>query len=80
MEVAPFSTPADTESLGYERDLGYPGEFPFTRRVYPSMYHGRVRTFLEYTGFGTAEGRNARFRTLLAQGMTGLSVAFALSI
>src|SRR5262245_1560505 len=78
MEVAPLYTPADLEHIEYERDLGYPGEFPFTRGVYPSMYRGRVWTFREYAGFGTAEDSNARYRTLLEQGMTGLSVAFDL--
>ena len=78
MEVAPLYTPADVQSCEYERDLGYPGDFPFTRGVYPSMYRGRLWTFREYAGFGTAEDSNARYRALLDQGMTGLSVAFDL--
>ena len=77
-EVAPLYTPADLQQLDYDRDLGYPGEFPFTRGIYPSMYRGRLWTFREYSGFGTAEDTNARYRSLLAQGMTGLSVAFDL--
>src|SRR5918912_2126647 len=60
MEVAPLYTPEDMQHLDYDRDLGYPGEFPFTRGVYPSMYRGRLWTFREYAGFGTAEDSNAR--------------------
>ena len=77
-EVAPLYTPEDVRHIDYDRDLGYPGEFPFTRGVYPSMYRGRLWTFREYSGFGTAEDSNARYRALLDQGMTGLSVAFDL--
>jgi methylmalonyl-CoA mutase, N-terminal domain len=76
--IAPLYTPADIQHLNYERDLGYPGEFPFTRGIYPSMYRGRPWTFREYAGFGTAEDTNSRYRALLAEGMTGLSVAFDL--
>jgi methylmalonyl-CoA mutase N-terminal domain/subunit len=76
--VAPLYTPADIPHLDYERDIGYPGEFPFTRGIYPSMYRGQPWTFREYSGFGTAEDTNARYRTLLGEGMTGLSVAFDL--
>ena len=78
MEVAPLYTPEDIQHIDDARDLGYPGEFPFTRGVYPSMYRGRLWTFREYSGFGTAEDSNARYRALLDQGMTGLSVAFDL--
>ena len=78
MEVAPLYTPEDIQHIAYDRDLGYPGAFPFTRGVYPSMYRGRPWTFREYAGFGTAEDSNARYRALLDQGMTGLSVAFDL--
>jgi methylmalonyl-CoA mutase N-terminal domain/subunit len=78
LEVAPLYTPEDVQHIEYEPDLGYPGEFPFTRGVYPSMYRGRLWTFREYSGFGTAEDSNARYRALLDQGMTGLSVAFDL--
>jgi len=78
MEVAPLYTAADLQHLDPAHDLGYPGEFPFTRGVYPSMYRGRLWTFREYAGFGTAEDSNARYRALLDQGMTGLSVAFDL--
>ena len=65
MEVAPLYTPEDIQHIAYEHDLGYPGEFPFTRGVYPSMYRGRLWTFREYSGFGTAEDSNARYRALL---------------
>jgi len=75
LEVEPLYSP---ESVGfdYERDLGYPGVFPFTRGVYGSMYRGRLWTVRQFAGFGTAEETNARFRFLLGQGQTGLSVAF----
>jgi methylmalonyl-CoA mutase, N-terminal domain len=61
-----------------EADIGYPGEFPFTRGVYPTMYRGRLWTMRQYAGFGTAAETNRRFRYLLEQGQTGLSVAFDL--
>ncbi|MCI0455021.1 MAG: methylmalonyl-CoA mutase family protein [Candidatus Dadabacteria bacterium] len=70
--------PEDLESLDYERDIGYPGEFPFTRGVQPTMYRGRLWTMRQYAGFGTAEETNERFKYLLEQGQTGLSVAFDL--
>jgi methylmalonyl-CoA mutase, N-terminal domain len=60
------------------RDLGYPGQFPFTRGVYPTMYRGRLWTMRQYAGFGTAVESNERYRYLLSQGQTGLSVAFDL--
>jgi methylmalonyl-CoA mutase N-terminal domain/subunit len=71
-------TPADLKAWDYERDLGYPGVFPFTRGVQPTMYRGRLWTMRQYAGFGTAAESNARYRYLLAQGQTGLSVAFDL--
>src|SRR5205807_9517824 len=61
-----------------ERDLGQPGEPPYTRGIHPTMYRGRLWTMRQFAGFGTAENTNARFRYLLAQGQTGLSVAFDL--
>ena len=70
--------PADLGSWDPERDLGEPGAFPFTRGIQPTMYRGRLWTMRQYAGFGTAVGSNARFRHLLAQGVTGLSVAFDL--
>ena len=71
-------TPSDTESMEYLRDLGFPGEFPNTRGVYPTMYRGRFWTMRQYAGFGTAEETNQRFKYLLKEGQTGLSVAFDL--
>jgi len=67
---------ADDVELDYERDLGWPGAYPFTRGVYPSMYRGRLWTMRQFAGFGTAEETNARFRYLLDHGQTGLSTAF----
>jgi methylmalonyl-CoA mutase N-terminal domain/subunit len=71
----PLASP-DTVDIDYERDLGYPGVFPFTRGVYPSMYRGKLWTMRQFAGFGTAEETNARFRYLLEHGQTGLSTAF----
>ncbi|WP_456330034.1 acyl-CoA mutase large subunit family protein [Archaeoglobus sp.] len=70
-------TPEDVE-IDYEEKLGYPGVYPFTRGVYPTMYRGRLWTMRQYAGFGTAEETNKRYRYLLEQGQTGLSVAFDL--
>ena len=70
--------PADLPGWDAERDLGYPGEFPFTRGVYPTMYRGRLWTMRQYAGFGSAAESNRRYRYLLAQGQTGLSIAFDL--
>ncbi len=75
LEVAPLYTDRDVE-IGYERDLGAPGEYPFTRGVYPSMYRGRLWTMRQFAGFGSARDTNERFRYLLEQGQTGLSTAF----
>src|SRR3954468_11307337 len=63
-------------AIDYDRDLGYPGAFPYTRGVYPSMYRGRLWTMRQFAGFGTAEETNARFRYLLDHVQTGLSTAF----
>src|SRR5690348_309049 len=71
----PLATP-DTVEVDYDRDLGFPGVFPFTRGVYPSMYRGRLWTMRQFAGFGTAEETNERFRYLLDHGQTGLSTAF----
>ncbi len=71
-------TPLDLESMDYNGDLSFPGEYPYTRGVYPTMYRGRLWTMRQYAGFGTAEDTNERFRYLLEQGMPGLSVAFDL--
>jgi methylmalonyl-CoA mutase N-terminal domain/subunit len=75
LPVEPLSTP-DTVDLDYERDVGYPGVYPYTRGVYPSMYRGRLWTMRQFAGFGTAEETNTRFRYLLEHGQTGLSTAF----
>src|SRR5690348_3256814 len=71
----PLATP-DTVEVDYDEDLGYPGVYPFTRGVYPSMYRGRLWTMRQFAGFGTAEETNERFRYLLDHGQTGLSTAF----
>ena len=71
-------TPLDVAGMDYDRDLGLPGEYPFTRGVQPTMYRGRFWTMRQYAGFGTAEESNEKFRYLLSQGQTGLSVAFDL--
>ncbi|MCZ6596817.1 MAG: methylmalonyl-CoA mutase family protein [Planctomycetota bacterium] len=69
-------TPEDVADLDHERDLGYPGEFPYTRGVHPSMYRGRLWTMRQFAGFGTSGQTNERFKFLLGHGQTGLSVAF----
>jgi methylmalonyl-CoA mutase, N-terminal domain len=74
--VNPLYTEEDLADNDRERDIGYPGEFPFTRGVYPSMYRGRLWTMRQFAGFGTAEETNERFRYLLDHGQTGLSTAF----
>jgi methylmalonyl-CoA mutase N-terminal domain/subunit len=78
IEYRDVYTPADTAGLDASRDLGLPGEYPFTRGVQPTMYRGRFWTMRQYAGFATAAETNARFRYLLEQGQTGLSVAFDL--
>ena len=78
ISIRDLYTPADTAALDEDRDLGRPGEYPFTRGVQPTMYRGRFWTMRQYAGFATAEETNRRFRYLLEQGQTGLSVAFDL--
>jgi len=75
VENEPLYAP-DSVEVDYERELGYPGVYPFTRGVYPSMYRGRLWTMRQFAGFGTAAETNERFRYLLAHGQTGLSTAF----
>jgi methylmalonyl-CoA mutase, N-terminal domain len=75
VENEPLYSPENVE-IDYERELGWPGAYPFTRGVYPSMYRGRLWTMRQFAGFGTAEETNARFRYLLEHGQTGLSTAF----
>ncbi len=77
-EIDVVYTPEDLQDFDYTRDLGYPGEYPFTRGVQANMYRGRIWTIRQYAGFGTAEETNQRYRYLLDQGQTGLSVAFDL--
>jgi methylmalonyl-CoA mutase N-terminal domain/subunit len=74
--VSQVYTPGDIAELDYLRDLGFPGEYPLTRGVYPTMYRARLWTMRQYAGFGTAEQTNKRFKYLLEHGQTGLSVAF----
>jgi methylmalonyl-CoA mutase N-terminal domain/subunit len=75
-EVEPLYTPADVEHLDYLEDLGFPGQYPYTRGVYPTMYRGRFWTMRQFSGFGTARDTNRRYHFLLDHGQTGLSVAF----
>ncbi len=74
----PLYTPVDLEGFDYERDLGFPGEYPYTRGVQPTMYRGRLWTMRMYAGFATAEESNKRYRYLIESGATGLSCAFDL--
>jgi methylmalonyl-CoA mutase N-terminal domain/subunit len=76
--VRPLYTPADLGGSDYERQVGYPGDFPFTRGVQATMYRGRLWTMRQYAGMGDAEESNRRYKYLLANGTTGLSVAFDL--
>jgi methylmalonyl-CoA mutase N-terminal domain/subunit len=76
--VQPLYTPSDLADWDYDRDVGYPGEFPFTRGVQATMYRGRLWTMRQYAGMGDAEESNKRYKYLLAHGTTGLSVAFDL--
>lgn len=70
--------PEDLREVDYARDLGRPGEFPFTRGIYPSMYRSKLWTMRQYSGYATAEESNKRYKYLLSQGQTGLSIAFDL--
>src|SRR5437016_5481501 len=70
--------PSNTEAVNYDRDLGAPGEFPYTRGIRRNTYRGRLWTMRQYAGYATAEESNARYKYLLSQGTTGLSVAFDL--
>src|SRR5919109_4547178 len=74
--VKPLYTEEDLAETDSERDIGFPGEYPFTRGPYPSMYRGRLWTIRQFAGFGTVEETNERFRYLLEHGQTGLSTAF----
>lgn len=76
MPIERLNSSEDLKDFSEERDLGFPGEFPFTRGVYPTMHRGRLWTMRQFAGFGTAEDTNKRFKYLLEQGQTGLSTAF----
>jgi len=76
--VQPLYTPADLEAWDYDREAGYPGQFPYTRGVQATMYRGRLWTMRQYAGMGDADESNRRYKYLLSQGTTGLSVAFDL--
>jgi len=78
IKLPPDFNPTNTRAVNYQRDLGDPGEYPFTRGIYTDMYRGRLWTMRQYAGYATAEESNARYKYLLAQGTTGLSVAFDL--
>ena len=78
IEVKPLYRPEDLESFDYSDKLGDPGEYPYTRGIYPTMYRGRPWTMRQYAGFGTAKETNQRFKYLIEAGQTGLSVAFDL--
>jgi methylmalonyl-CoA mutase N-terminal domain/subunit len=71
-------TPLDIEDIDFSRDIGFPGEYPFTRGIHPTMYRGKLWTMRQFAGYGTAFDTNKRFKYLLEQGQTGLSVAFDL--
>ncbi|WP_255196864.1 acyl-CoA mutase large subunit family protein [Halorarius litoreus] len=77
-DVKPLYTPEDVADLDYDEDIGFPGEAPYTRGVYSTMYRGRLWTMRQYAGMGTAEETNERFHYLMDQGQTGLSMAFDL--
>ncbi len=76
--VEPIYSPADLEGHDYTSEVGFPGEYPYTRGVHPTMYRGRLWTMRQYAGMGDAEESNKRYKYLLSQGTTGLSVAFDL--
>src|ERR1035441_2234119 len=78
IEIKRAYDPEDLNDFDYVNDLGFPGEYPFTRGVQPTMYRGRLWTMRQYAGFGSAEESNHRYRYLFEQGQTGLSVAFDL--
>ena len=78
LPVAPLYTPADVKDADYNTDVGYPGEYPYTRGIQPTMYRGRLWSIRQYAGYGTPAETNERFKFLLKEGQTGLSVAFDL--
>lgn len=80
MELDPLYTPDDKNGTDYGRDIGMPGEYPYTRGVYPNMYRGKFWTMRQFAGFGTPEDTNRRFKLLLAEGQNGLSTAFDMPV
>ena len=80
MEISPLYTPDDKNGTDYERDIGMPGEYPYTRGVYPNMYRGKFWTMRQFAGFGTPEDTNQRFKLLLSEGQNGLSTAFDMPV
>lgn len=78
IEIKRLYTPNDIKDLNYELDLGFPGQYPFTRGAYPNMYRGQFWTMRQFAGFGSAEQTNNRYKFLIEHGQTGLSVAFSL--
>ena len=78
LPVSRLYTPLDRSQDDYLEDLNFPGQFPFTRGIHPTMYRGRLWTMRQYAGFGTAEASNQRYKFLLERGQKGLSVAFDL--
>jgi len=77
-EIRRLYTPNDIKNLDYGNDLGFPGQYPFTRGAYPNMYRGQLWTMRQFAGMGTADQTNERYKFLIAHGQTGLSVAFSL--
>lgn len=77
-EISRLYTPADLGNFDYMKELGFPGEYPFTRGIHPTLYRGKLWTMRQFSGFGTPEDTNKRYKYLLSQGQTGLSVAFDL--
>ena len=80
MEIDPLYDHEDQDGRDYARDVGLPGEYPYTRGVYPSMYRGKLWTMRQFAGFGSPEDTNQRFKFLLAEGQTGLSTAFDMPV
>ena len=78
LEAKAFYGPDDLAGSDYEQDIGFPGEYPFTRGIYPTQYRSRLWTMRQYAGFSSAEESNKRYHYLLQNGTTGLSVAFDL--
>lgn len=78
VKVKLYYTPEDLPDFDYETSLGVPGKYPYTRGIYPTMYRGRLWTMRQYSGFSTSENTNSRFKFLLEQGQTGLSLALDL--